>query len=253
MNQYWQKVLDTNKQHWNNLGDKEYWQKLGEQNGSDGFGIDKASALLSGVTGVLSSSMNAAQINDTSEYDNRIADLSQIGYADYDNFDALNQAYADAASIDTSADYDKIRGMSGGQAAGNLIENTMTGATTGLTVGGPFGAIAGGVIGFGSGLAGLISGDKKARAEKERIENEGTIAANRTRMGLQYQHDNLSSNYFHGRVGYALAKGGQIERRQMSIQEFADKIMSQPKDYRPRSSGFTRVHCNGGTMIRFKG
>ena len=124
-----------------------------------GMGI----AGLSAATGIAGNAMQAAQIGDTSAYENALADYADFGNYNYVNYEQLandmSQNYL--APMPT---YEDIRGMSNGEKAGNIVSSTLQGATAGLQIGGPIGAAVGGVAGLlGSGI-GVIAGNRKAQS-----------------------------------------------------------------------------------------
>ncbi len=211
-----------------------------------GMGI----AGLSAATGIAGNAMQAAQVGDTSAYENALADYADFGNYNYVNYDQLandmSQNYL--APMPT---YEDIRGMSNGEKAGNIVSSTLQGATAGLQIGGPIGAAVGGVAGLlGSGI-GVIAGNRKAQRKQDALEAQATIAQATSNMNFQAAHERIGDYQNRKGVVNAVAKGGQIDRKQ-SITEFANRKLGKPKYNEQHSSSITRTTVDGGVRVRIR-
>lgn len=235
-------------------GDYEKYKALMDNAKSDmlNTGISGGLAVLGGLEDIASNALKASHINDTPQYDWQINQLSQIGNRNYNTYDDIAQDYS-LASLTPNVDFNTVRGMSTGQKIGSVATSTITGATTGLSVGGPWGALAGAVVGLGGGLAGVFAGDANARQKVDELNTNAKIAQNRAMKNLSGATERLTDYNFRQAVSNIAKDGGKIERKQMSIEEFAQRALSRPRMREHTvNTGFVREHCKGGTMIRFK-
>lgn len=212
-----------------------------------------AVAALQGITSILGNTFNMAQISDTSQYENQIDEIGEIGNTGYSTFEQLNQDYDRLAGSPMRIDKRDIRGKTDGELAGGVLSSTLSGAATGLTVGGPWGALAGGVIGAGAGIAGVITGNKNADIRKGMLEQEASANAYEAQRNLSLANENLMDYNFRSGVSRRAAMGGKIVRNEMGIQEFADRVMKRSRgNDTTRSAGVIRRHEKGGTVVRIK-
>lgn len=207
---------------------------------------------LNGLASIGGSAIQASQINDTSGFSNQIDDLGRVGTFGYNNYDEIARDYQ-RTDFDQSIDYDDIRGMSLGQKIGNVGTNALSGAATGMQIAGPWGALAGGVVGAGASLAGILSGDKKARTEEGFLNAKADMASDMALNNLNAAHERLADINDRKGVVNAVAKGGQIDRRQMTLKQFMDSKTRKPAVRSERSFGnITRSYCNGGVKFRIR-
>ena len=212
-----------------------------------------AIAALQGVTSILGNTFNMAQLADTSQYENQIDEIGEIGNTGYSTFEQLNQDYDRLMASPMRIDKRDIRGKTDGELAGGVLSSTLSGATAGLTVGGPWGALAGGVIGAGAGIAGVITGNKNADIRKGMLEQEASANAYEAQRNLSLANENLMDYNFRSGVSRRAAMGGKIVRNEMGIQEFADRVMKRSRSNdTTRSAGVIRRHEKGGTVVRIK-
>lgn len=215
-------------------------------------GISGSLGVFGGIGDIVSNAFISSHINDTPLYDYQINSINEIGTNRYNTFDQLAEGYNLSGGI-SDIDYNKIRGMSDTDKVGSVINSTASGAMTGLTVGGPWGALAGGILGLTGGLVGVIEGDNAATVRKNSLLADSAIASNNARINLNAETERLTDYNFRKALSHSIAKGGKIERKQMSIEEFAKRALSRPKMREHTvNTGFVREHCKGGTMIRFK-
>ena len=72
-------------------------------------------------------------------------------------------------------------------------------------------------------------------------------------LNLQNRTEDLRDYNFNQGLIHSVARGGQIERQQETIQEFAKRVMRKPQLRQRNSvSGFKRDVVEGGIRIRFK-
>lgn len=233
------------------LTDEQYAEAAGAAGDELAGGImSGVSAGLSGVSSLLGGMMKSMEIADTSEYHNQIDDLSRLGSGNYGSYDQIMSDYGRLNDI-SLPDFQAIRGMTDGEKAGSVISSTLTGASTGLTVGGPWGAAAGAVIGLGTGLAGIFSGDAKARNEQKGLMLDAQLAQTNAKRNLDSALENQANYQFRSGLSHVARDGGKISRQQ-SLEEFAARALRKPKVRASELRGFVRQHAEGGTMIRFK-
>lgn len=251
--------LANARSNWNQLDDGAKAQAEGLQSGLKSM---KGSAIaggaiagLSGVSNILNTSLNAAKIQDTSQYQNQIDDLSRAGAFNYNNFDQLANDMS-MTDFNVGIDYDDIRGMGGSgvtkEKVGAVGGSALSGAATGLQIAGPWGALVGGVIGAGAGLAGVLGGDQKARIQEDYLNLQAQRAQDAAQQNFAAAHEMISENNNRYNMVNAVAKGGQIQRRRQSILEYANKVTRTPIQRERRASGIVSMKCNGGVMVRLK-
>lgn len=207
---------------------------------------------LSGAADILNNTFNMSQIADTSGMENQIQEVGQIGNQQYTNFDQLNADFEKLASSPMHFDYDDIRGKSDGELAGGVISSTLSGASAGMTIGGPWGALAGGVVGLGSGIIGVVSGNKDAERKQEQMELDARIASDTARQNLSLANENLMDYNFRAGVSNRADEGGKIDRVQ-AVKNFASRAMRKSARYNVKDNVPIQArHAEGGTIIRIK-
>ena len=132
-------------------------------------------AIGQGVTGIADAFISNSQIADTTEQRNDIADRQTWQSEATDNASLLAEMGSDVALGNTS--WRDVRGVTGGQMAGNTLKGTLSGAMAGAKIGGPIGAIVGGGVGLLSGIGGIFAGRAKAEEEARKL-NELASKAN---------------------------------------------------------------------------
>ena len=131
-------------------------------------------AIGQGVTGIADAFMSNSQIADTTGQRNDIADRQNWQSEATDNASLLAEMGSDVALGNTS--WRDVRGVTGGQMAGNTIKGTLSGAMAGAKVAGPLGAIIGGGVGLLSGIGGIFAGRSKAKKEAAELNELATKA-----------------------------------------------------------------------------
>lgn len=214
-----------------------------------------AGTLAGGLGGIISNTINMAGIADTTQMDNTLASMADVGSSGYGSFDDISQDATRMSQLDNSLDlsYSTIRGKSDAELAGGVLSNAASGAMAGLQIGGPWGALAGGVIGLGSGIAGALTGNAAARTKQAIAALDRKEATLRGRENIASSSDALRERSFRNAYANRAASGGQLKRKVISIREFADTVLDRQREAdRTHSTGLLRRHCKGGTMIRIK-
>lgn len=248
-----------------NLGSKE-------SNSAQTSGGSDLSGTISGVANAAGTMFNAfssnAQLADTSELQNEINQQQGYTVQATSNDDLLNE-WSSFSPMDTVS-WKDIRGLSAGQAIGNTIGAIGSGASAGAAVGGPMGAIVGGAVGLGSSIAGIFSGNKKAKKQAANLNNQINLANEKNLSSLEYRADSLDSQAGLNALANFSAEGGQIhiapskrgtftaaaKKRGKSVQEFASQVLSNKDNYSTamvKKANFAKnaskwKHANGGTL-----
>ena len=210
---------------------------------------------LEGLTGIVGGGILGAQTDSSvvDRYQNEIDDINAIGRNGYSSFDQLASDYARLDNANTELSYDDIRGMNTGQKIGSVATTTLAGAAAGTSIMPGWGTLAGAVAGLGAGLGGIFAGDAKARNQKQNLEFNARMALDNATTNLNAASERLNDYQFRSGVSNRAAQGGKIQRRQMSLKEFADMVMeNRTRHDSTRSAGIIRQHCKGGTMVRIK-
>lgn len=189
------------------------------------FSPDKLGGTVSSVGGALTSmigaGMNNAKLGDTSEIEANIQNAQNQTFQASSNNDLLGQWNSWRPA--EQASYKDVRGGSTGQRLMSTLGAGVSGASSGAQVGGAFGAVGGAVLGLGSGIAGMITGDKKAKAKQAELNKQIIEANNRATSNFSNSTDNIDStmnqnllaNYAaYGGYMNAFANGGQTNGAQ---------------------------------------
>ena len=213
----------------------------------------KAIAGLQGLTDILGKSMNLARIDDLSPYKNQLNELDEIGATDYNSFEQLSSGYDQLARLGSNINTNKIKSLSEGEAIGGVLSTTATGAAAGLTVGGPIGAAVGGVIGLGSGLAGVLTGNRKVRDAQNKLNLENAQKTFNAKRNLEAAGEKLMEYNFRNGIANRAEEGGKITRKRISLNDFASRVLKTPAAGTTQFEGhIVRRHGEGGTIIRLK-
>lgn len=217
--------------------------------------------VLDGGTGIGLSSYDAAhKINEDTPYEEQIQEINSIGNGEYSNFDALSQDYTRLNSYGP-VNYNTVRGTDGSDDAQNIFGSAFGGAGAGATTGSSIAPGMGTLIGLGVGTMlgtfgsalGTADRDRWARDEQQRLQAEMDNARIRANQRLRTQHENLLSDNFSNGVMRVAKRGGEIQRKPMTITEFADRVMKRQKaSDKTHSAGIQRIRKDGGVCIRIK-
>lgn len=228
----------------------------GTSSGYGGTGSDWISnglAITGALTNIFNNTKQMAGIGDTSMQRNMIQDIGNVGTSKYGNWGQVMMDYDRLNSMQPDLSYDTIRGGSTKERVGGVLSNTATGAMTGLQVGGPWGALAGGVIGLGAGIGGWIAGDRRAELERDTLRLNQSLNQDRAMRNIAAGIEDYTDYEHRNNIRTLRAEGGQIQRKESSMKEFADRVLSRGRaNDSTRSSGVIREKVNGGTKIRIK-
>lgn len=207
---------------------------------------------LGGLTNIATTAIELGGIADTTQYQNQIDDLGNIGNQNYNSFGMLSSDYARLNRAQPQFSYQDIRGKTDGEVAGGIASSTLSGATTGLQIGGPWGALIGGVVGAGAGVAGWLTGDAKARREQATLRTNAALANDTAQVNLDAAGERLRENQHRYNMQNVAREGGSL-RKQETIEQFASRVLRKPRQRSASPSNrIVHQHCAGGTMIRFK-
>lgn len=210
------------------------------------------STAIGGIGDILNTSMDMAQIEDTSTQHNQIDSMATIGTGDYSSYGDILTDYTRLSQMQPDTSYDSIRGGSTVERIGGVGKNIASGAMTGYQVGGPWGALAGAVVGLGAGIGGWITGNQNAKAEsallKAEYNNNQQIAQN----NILKSTDKMAGIQFSNMYKNRMAEGGRL-KKQADLRTFADAIMNRRKAADvTHSAGIEKKYVDGGLMIRIK-
>ena len=202
-------------------------QKAARQERINGA-IGKASGVMSGVSGILGSVMQNAQINDTSGFDDNIDNIRNTNF-DAGDYDMLMSVYNPLA-LNNRITFEQIRGGSTAGRIGNVLSATANGAMTGATFG-PWGALAGAATGLAAGIGGWIAGDSKAKSKVDELNAENHMASNEYINNFSANAERIGNNMFRNKILNIAAFGGLMPNK------FA-------------FGGLQPEYSNGATLIR---
>lgn len=239
----------------------EAWNNAGGENLGGSIG-----AIGGGLTGILNAGAANAQIADTSNIESNINALSNYSYQGSN--DNLLSQWNSRATID-GVNKSDLTASTGNQAK-NILGGVASGAAAGASVGGPWGAVIGGAAGLISGVTGSIIGNRKAKEEAERLNNEAALAEarNAANFGLAVRN-NAQQEALMAAANFA-AEGGKIhikpskkgtftaaaKKHGKSVQAFASQVLANKEDYSPamvKKANFARNaskwhHAFGGNL-----
>lgn len=223
-------------------GDNDQAQAMMANKASSAIG--GALTAVNGVTGILNTALQSANIQDTSQYEGQIDLLSQAGNRNYYDYGQLAEDMSNT-DFSVNTDYDAIRGMGGKgvtkEKIGAVGSSTLNGAMTGLQVGGPWGAAIGAVVGAGSAIGGILAGDQKARIQQGFLDANADRATTDAMLNFNAGLEEIGNRRNRFNLANYAAKGGKIEikkenegkftaaakRHNMTVQEFAKHVLAK--------------------------
>lgn len=232
-------------------------QAEGTQQTGGGFSdvMSKGLSVAGGVMNLANTYMDLSSIADTSQQWNDIEDVRNVGRNQYSSFDTLAQDYSLIEDMPQSYDYRDIRGKNDGEMVAGVGNAMLQGASAGAAFG-PWGMAIGAAGGLGVGLAGVFTGNKKARHEQRWLQDNAVMVEHSAQDNLNAGQEQLRDYQFRSGVARMADWGGKIERRNESIRQFADRVLhKKPRRISDEATGSFRIerkHCNGGIMIRIK-
>ena len=233
-------------------------------------GLGSAGTIVGGVTGIVDSAFKNAQIADTTGIENSIEETQNTDFSNasdttslLDSWNSVNWQDADYAMKD-------VRGVSTGEMIGNTVSAVGQGALAGAQVGGPWGAIAGAAVGLGGSLAGIFTGNAKARKKAAELNESANIANQAATNNFDYTAENLEKQQYKNMLANVTKDGGKIhikpskrgtftaaaKRHGKSVQAFASQVLANKENYSPamvKKANFARnaskwKHSLGGFL-----
>lgn len=199
---------------------------------------------LGGVSSILDSAMQNAQIADTSAIESTMDNAGKNVEAS--SLDSLMEQWGTTSNFGNQTSWRDVRGMSGGEMTGNILGAGLSGASAGAAAG-PWGAIIGGAAGLlGSGIGAAV-GNQKARnkaAELNEMANEANL---RQQLAFSSNAQSIMNQQNLANMSTLFSKGGKIyikpskrgtftaaaKKRGMGVQEFASKVLANKSSYSP--------------------
>ena len=178
-------------------------------------------AVAGGLTGMYAGYKGNSTIADTSGVKKQANSIANSSSSAETNDALLNDM--NSFNPMNSVSYGQVRGASNGDMAKNTLNSVVSGASAG-SVAGPWGAAIGAVVGLGTGVAGIFSGNSKARREKARL-NGQIAAANQSAINNfantasninTNTNINLGRNYF-AQGGHLFEDGNNVHVRVPSM------------------------------------
>lgn len=169
-----------------------------------GGAIDKGMGVLSGVMGAAEGFLKNNEINSTAveQAKSTIETESKKDYSGINSLDDAFNAWNTKAYMKQNYNMKDFRGSSIGEQLLNTGKAALSGAEGGMSLS-PVGGIVGGIVGLGAGIAGIFSGNAKAKkaaretnflAEQGEERQEGNILAN-MESAMGQQNLNYALNY----------------------------------------------------------
>lgn len=210
--------------------------------------MKSASGLLGAVSGILSSSLGNAEIDDMSAIENEI-NSRQTTQFNYGDFDSLVSAYNNrrVKANYTQEDFTKPN------RASNIIGATISGVSGGATIGGPIGAVVGGAVGLLGSTAGLFVGNHRAKQAAERLNTAAEEANRRYISNFATSASNISNSMFNNSLLNLAAEGGFIGDSRfpyLNIAYTRNKMNSKVKPMLTKYAGFGNYYAYGGDLPR---
>jgi len=193
---------------------------------------------ISGLTGILDTSLQLAQPLDSTAYQNQLSDMAADRNKTYYDYDSLSNDMVNRSRFTME---DGALQHSTGEIAAGSAKSALTGATTGLQIAGPWGALVGGVIGAGSGIIGGLVGRSNAKTQENILRSEAATQDKLNSMAFSAQADNVRDYQYGQLYGTRMARGGKIEikpqnkgsftqaakQHHMTVQEFAKEVLAK--------------------------
>lgn len=203
----------TTKRKVNKYGLGEWLKKNSEGVGKAAFSKENLGGTLGeltgGITQVAEAGIANAQIKDTSAEHASIENTANTTF-DASDADSLAAMWDNTLLQKTGYTSDMIRGVTKGQMVGNTLKGAASGAMTGAKMGGLWGGIGGFFAGAGAGVAGILTGNAKARREAANLNAEATLANKQLLANYDLANENMeNANFNKGLLNFA-AYGGPI-------------------------------------------
>lgn len=159
---------------------------------------------------MVNTGISNSNIADTSKLESMI-DKSKSYIPSATNNDTLMTEWGAYSPLE-EVSWRDIRGQSKGQLAGNTIGAIGSGVSSGAMVGGPIGAVVGGLAGLGSSLAGIFTGNKKAKRKANELNKNINIANERSLTSLEDRATNIDTQTDLNMLANYSAYGGYLNK-----------------------------------------
>lgn len=212
------------------------------RNFSKGKGTSSIMGMLGGASDILKTSVDLAQIADTTETENALENMGTDVNAS--SLDSLMEQWGASANTGNSYTWRDVRGKSDGELAGGILGAGLSGATAGAAAG-PIGAIVGGAIGLiGSGIGAAV-GRNKAERKAGQLNDMANEANLRQQLAFSSNAESIMDQQNLAAMSTLAAHGGKIyikpskrgtftaaaKRRGLGVQEFASKVLANKDRY----------------------
>lgn len=223
------------------------------------FKGQKANAVMSGIltgvnglAGIGANAISSASLNDTSYYDAQLDNAERFGNHNYGSYAQLNNDIINQPNV-SPLSYQDIRGMSTGQQIGSVLSSGLTGANAGAQIGGLPGALVGGAVGLVGGIGGVLAGNANAEAKQNYYASKAAQANAISNLNTQAAHERIADTENRYKIARVVARGGQIERKRESIQDFASRVLRAPiNQMRTKPADIVRTYEDGGVRIKIR-
>lgn len=216
-----------------------------------GFGPESYLAIGEGLIGAAAAGNQIGDIADTSYQQSQINQMGNIGRFNVNSYDQLFNQYGLIDAYQPDLSYDKIRGGSFNERLGSTLSSTVGNAMAGAKIN-PWRGVAMGAGTLLWDVGNWINGDREAENAQKRLMIDRNIAAGNALQNLEARAENLADYNFRNQVPRVRAEGGNIDRKQTSLKDFADSLTKRAKTNTIHSAGVVREYCNGGVKIRIK-
>lgn len=215
-----------------------------KENFSNGAGFSSVMGMLGGVSDIIKSGVDNAQIADTTGLENSMENMGKNVEAS--SLDSLMEQWGTTSNIGNQYSWRDVRGKTDGELAGSILGSGLSGAAAGAAAG-PIGAIVGGAVGLiGSGIGAAV-GRNKAERKAGQLNDMADEANLRQQLAFASNADSIMDQQNLAAMSTLAAHGGKIyikpskrgtftaaaKRRGLGVQEFASKVLANKENYSP--------------------
>lgn len=213
-----------------------------KENFSNGAGFSSVMGMLGGVSDIIKSGVDNAQIADTTGLENSMENMGKNVEAS--SLDSLMEQWGTTSNIGNQYSWRDVRGKTDGELAGSILGSGLSGAAAGASAG-PIGAIVGGAIGLiGSGIGAAV-GRSKAERKAGQLNDMANEANLRQQLAFASNADSIMDQQNLAAMSTLAAHGGKIfikpskrgtftaaaKKRGMGVQEFASRVLANKDRY----------------------
>jgi len=246
--------LDYNQDALNAALTQQNWNAINMERTNRLYnGMASGLGALSGLSGAILTGQQLQKVNDTPWFDAQLYDLQSLGSRDYNDANGLANTMAQN-NYGVHQNYQDRRGLTKGQEAGLIGTSALSGAAAGHAIGKNFGLI-GDIVGtgiglFGGGISGWLNmneGRRAARIQTGYDNSLANVAQNNAGLTYQSEGEEIADFNHRGLASHVVRNGGQIEREQETVQQFANRVLGKKDSILPK-----RTLCKGGVMVKVK-